>query len=432
MRKLAIFCLCLALLLCGGLGVWAAEGGLLTLGRAPAGNNETAAREAATQDAIHRAVSRAALEMVDPQALRGHMDVLEREVLSKPSRFVTNFALQASHRGEGQQLVILSLSLDRAALEKALASLGGKQAPAASGGGPLTLVLVAEEASPGRPPVFWWSETPGLEPAPAPLAKALAAAGRRLVEPKALAGKIPPEAKTAVLSESQALELGRACGASLVILGGLRSYPLVSPPGENPPPAAQLMALALPGGQSLATVEMVGPVYHATPGPEANPAMRAVAEQAALKLLEQVAAAPPASPPAQASLELHISGLRHLADRYQFEEKVGGLTSLVGEMRKQSLAGGQATYRLKLAAPAAKLADQLVLMDFGGFVVNVLESTPERISLMLLPKGGAPPAPAAPTPPAIAPTPPAAPAIAPASAAPYAPREAPRVEPGQP
>jgi hypothetical protein len=352
-------------------------------------------------DALSRGVARACLELADPVALRGRLEVLEREILAKAARFVQNFSLVAGARADGQQLALVSLTLDRNALEKALNDAGLRGSAAPVGGarsGNSVLVLVAEEASPGRPALFWWSETPGLEAAPLALARALAAKGQTLVEPKTLAGQIPPEAKQAALSQEQAWDLGRKSGASMLIWGRVRTFAQLTPPGQTPAPLAQLTALALPGGQVLARVEETGPVFANTPGPDAAQAVTQALEQAASRLLEKVAAVPaPAPPTPKVWVDLEVSGLRHLADRYRFEEVLGGLKALVGEMRMASVSGGAAAYRMRLIVPVAKLADELVTKDFGGFVVNVVESTPERLRLLLVPKaeGASPPAPAA-------------------------------------
>lgn len=360
---------------------------LLVLGRAAAGANEAQAREAATNDALRRAVEQTALEMLDPGLLRTRLEALDREVLAKPTRFVTTYSLQGSYQGAAGVLALVAVSVDRPALDKALGAAGLRQA-APVAGLPLVLALVSEEAGPGRPPAFWWGEASGQDYLPRPLLSALAQAGLKLVDRKALAGKVPPEMRQAVLTEEQALTLARGCGAGLVILGRLRTYPLVSQEGQETPPMAQLEALEVSSGQVLGTEEDEGPVFTATPGPDAAGKVNQAAEEAAQRLLKQASAGlKPVEPPVEETVLLELTGLRSLAELNRFEQVLRGLSNLVTQMQRESVGGGgKASLRVSLKAPAAKLADQLMVQNYGDFLVNVLESSPQKIKLAVVGK----------------------------------------------
>ena len=187
----------------------------LVLGRAPAGDDQAAARQAAVAQALRQAVARAAVAMVDPATLRAQLGRLESEILAKARQFVTNYSLQAQTATSEEVVVLVSVSVDQGSLDRALTQ-AGLRLPAARQA--LTLVLVSEEAAPGRPAVYWWSGNPGVPPAPAPVAQVLKSLGVRLVDVGSLAGKVPAEARQPVLSEEQALDLARMAGAGLVIL----------------------------------------------------------------------------------------------------------------------------------------------------------------------------------------------------------------------
>lgn len=435
MKKAAmpLSALCLALCLCLlATPLLAAERGaggpLMVLGQAPAGANEAQAREAATQDALRRAVGQAALEMLDPQVARAKLDILEREVLAKATHFVANYSLQGSWRGPEGSLALVSVSVDRPALDKALSAGGLRQAPISL---PLVLALVSEEPGPGRPAAFWWGDS-GQESLPAPLTRAFKGAGLRLVDTRALLGRVPAELKQAVLSEEQALTLARQCGAGLVILGRLRTYPLVSPGGDSSQPMAQLEALDVASGQVVGTEEAEGPVFSASPGPEAADKVFQAGEDAVRRLLQQAAKAkaapaasaapvspspapaytpaptqapvasytPPASPASGAgmasasapagddagSVQLELTGLRSLGDLHRFTTVLQGMSGVVAQVRRESVGAGKASLRLKLLAPASRLADDLVLQNFGDYAVAVLDTSPQRLRVAIVPK----------------------------------------------
>jgi len=82
---------------------------------------------------------------------------------------------------------------------------------------------------------------------------------------------------------------------------------------------------------------------------------------------------------------LELEGLRSLADLHRFEQVLRGLGALVAQAQREAVGGGgKASLRLKLKAPAAKLADQLMLQNYGDFLVNVLEASPQKIRLAVV------------------------------------------------
>lgn len=388
MKKFMLALLMTALLCPAALAADTPAAPQMVMGRAPAaGVSETAAQDAALKDALRQAVARAVTESADPAALKGRLEAVEREVLSQAQRFVANYGVQSSGRSGDSVTVLAAVTVDRPALDKALAGLGLGKSAAPAPGAPLVLALISEETSPERPPVFWWSEIPGQDALPAPLVKALSGGKYRLVEPKALLGRVPLALRQAALSEDQALQLGRLAGANLVLLGRVRSYPLVTAPDENPSPAAQMEALSVAGGQALATAEEIGPVFNAPPGPEAAEKLAQAAEAAARRLLEQAAAAAKAAPAGGGGMvTMEVAGLRGLADIMRFEEAVAGLTPMVSELARESLSGGVATYRLRASGPLARLAEELKALSPAGLAVSVAEAGPDRLKVSLAPK----------------------------------------------
>ncbi|KMY66644.1 hypothetical protein AAU61_16125 [Desulfocarbo indianensis] len=356
---------------------------VMVLGRHPAGDNEAAAREAAVAQALRQAVAMTALAMVDPATLRSQLAGLDGRVLAKASQFVTTYSLQAHARSGDEVVVLVSASVDKRSLDQALTQ-AGLRLPAARQA--LTLALVSEEAAPGRPEVFWWGGAPGAPTAPAPVAEVLKSLGVRMVEPGVLAGKVPAEARQPVLNEEQALELARAAQAGLVIMGRVRTYPLVTPQGESPPPVAQLMALDVASQKALAFVETEGPSFHLTPGPGAGPAVTDAVQQSVRQLLEQVSQAAPSQGETVSEVTLTIRGLRSLADLHRFEQVLGSLSGLVASARRESVGAGWAELKVRLNGPPSQLADQLIVQDFGDFLVNVLDISQESVKLLLIGK----------------------------------------------
>jgi hypothetical protein len=361
---------------------------VLALGRASAGANEAVAQDAALNDALRQAVARAVTELTDHAALKGRLEAVAREVLAQAPRFVATYGIQSSGRSPEGITVLAAVTVDRPALEKALAGLGLGRAAAPAAGAPAVLVLVSEETAPEGAPVFWWSEIHGQNSLPVSLVRVLAGGNYKIVDPKSLLGRVPLALRQAVLTEEQALQLGRLAGANLVLLGRVRSYPLPPPPSrETTSPVAQMEALSVAGGQVLATVEETGPVFTSPPGPEAGDKLLAVVETATRRLLEQAAAAVNSTPSANGGLvNLEVGGLRGLADIICFEKAMNALTPLVTDLVRDSLSGGVATYRLRLNGTTGRLAEELKALFPVDIAVSVAEAGPDRLKVSLAPK----------------------------------------------
>lgn len=375
----ALCCIFAVLALPAGAAEPLAPASLLSLGKAPAGmTNESAGREAAVQDALRRGVTQAALELSDPALLRAGLEALENQVLAKYAGFVTAYTPQGQARGPAGTALLVAVTIDRAALTKALGGAGLVKLPLRL---PAVLALVSQENAPGETPAFWWGEGVANPTLPAVVAKVAKAHDLPVVDPAAFAPKIPPAERQPVLGEEQAAALGRAAGAGLVVLGRLRPYPAGAP---GAPPLAQLMALETAGGKVLASEEAEAPVL--PPGPESQEKAAALAEEALTRLLRQAAAGLPEGAVIETFLPVEIAGLRSLGDLVRFETAMRRLTALVIEVRRESMAGGRAGLKVKLRGGHERLAQELMAANYGDFLVNVTQSSPDGIRLTLVPK----------------------------------------------
>ena len=385
-RHKAVVCLAVLCLLLpaarAALAAQAQVSNLEVIGLATGDEKDAKAREAAVTDALQRAVAGEAVGMVDKATLSANLPKFEKDILANARRFVASFSPQAVSAKGGRVVALVSVSVDIASLDKALVAAGLRLShkPLAE-----TLVLVSEEASPGRPPVFWWSGAAGATPAPGPVREVLESLGVKLVDPARLAGKVPTEASQPVLTEEQALDLARQCGAGLVILGRVRTYPVVTPEGD-PPPLAQLEALEVASGRVLAMEEELGPVYRTTPGLEASAKVNQAIEMLVRKVIEQVAGQAGEAPAFQGDLMLTVSGVNSLAGLHRFQKQLESLSTLVSGVTRDSVGPGWAKFKVKLKAPPAQLADQLILLDFGDFLANVVETGPDSMKVALIPK----------------------------------------------
>ncbi len=376
----------LAVLLCVAWApgaAWCETRTLLVVGRAPTGENQALARQQALTDALHNAVAQAAVSLLEPATLRGQLNTLSEQVLAKAKSFVVTYSQQGEVHQGGVTRVLASVSVDLTALERVLAATGLKL-PTLNVGP--VLVLVSEETAPGRPPVFWWSGAPGLPGSPPLVSSVLAAVGVKVSDPQPLRQKLTPQMRKRVLSEAEALELGRQAQAALVIMGRIRSYPLVTQGKRRPQPVAQLIALDVRSQKTLATAEELGPVYRQIPPRAAGEKVAAAVQSAVRRLLGKVAAALPGVRVASREITLTVRGISSLAQLFRFEEILASLRPLVSSVQRISATAGSATLRLRLAGSPAKLADLITVKEYPGFLVNVVGFQEGAMTVVLVPK----------------------------------------------
>lgn len=386
--KFVVRLLMVALLLCAALPAGAET--FLVLGRAPLDGNEAQAKDKAVADALVRAVAQAAAATLDPVTLRSNLATLDQQVLKDAKRFITNYSLVASAPSGQEFLALVSVSIDDRSLTKSLIQAALKLPTSHLG---TIMVMVSEETAPGRPPVYWWSGLPGAPDAPAPVAKVIKKMGLRIINPTVVKPLLTPDMQHPVLSESQALEFARQVGAQVVIIGTVRTYPLVTPQHVLPPPLVQLLALETNEGQVVSMEETDSPVFHTTPTPEDAGEVVDIVESSVRRLMANLAARMAEVGPTTKDLSLKVSGVRSLSQLMRLETVLGSLKDLVDKVQRVSAGAGQAEFKLTLKGSPAQLADQLMVQDYGDFLVNVVESDAKGLQVVIIPRqpGSAPP-----------------------------------------
>ena len=361
----------------------------LVLGRAPLGDNEAAAKDNAVADALSRAVAQAAASTLDPATLRANLAVLDQQVLTDAKRYITNYTLVASAPSGKSFLALVSVTIDQRALTQSLIRAALKLPTSHIGA---ILVMVSEETAPGRPPVYWWSGLPGAPAAPAPLAKVIKRLGIRIIDPQPLKALLTPDMRQPVLSEAQALEFARQAGAQVVLLGSVRTFPLVTPEHVTPPPLVQILAIETTSGEVVAMEETDGPTYHATPPPGEERKILEQVEASVRNLMAKLSAKLAEAGPGSKELVLKVSGVRSLSQLMRLEGALRSLSNLVDKVQRISAGAGKASFALTLKGSASQLADQLMVQDYGDFLVNVVEQGPKSLEAVIIPRqpGGQP------------------------------------------
>ncbi|MBU4605557.1 MAG: hypothetical protein KKH66_11685, partial [Proteobacteria bacterium] len=97
--------------------------------------------------------------------------------------------------------------------------------------------------------------------------------------------------------------------------------------------------------------------------------------------------------PTTKDLSLKVSGVRSLSQLMRLETVLGSLKDLVDKVQRVSAGAGQAEFKLTLKGSPAQLADQLMVQDYGDFLVNVVESDAKGLQVVIIPRqpGSAPP-----------------------------------------
>ncbi len=195
----------------------------LTAGRQPItdGNMETAKNQA-VDSALETAVQSVAVSLVAPEMLNKKLDSLYG-ILDKKEKFLASYKVLGEMAQDGVFMVGVESRVDLDMLKKELIRTGILQD---SGNQGRILLLMAEQGPEDILPKYWWGRYPGqYQSKVGPRIREQMTAGQFQILPAA--GDVPSPGEygiefSSIYDGQAAMNLARALGASLVIMGKTR------------------------------------------------------------------------------------------------------------------------------------------------------------------------------------------------------------------
>jgi len=195
---------------------------LIASGTSPLANGDVAeARKLALDEALRAAVEQSLAWLLPPQRIVHYFPLLQENLLARPMNYVQDYQIISEDQHAGLYRVTVQTTLYTEALERDLRQMGLLLADSDR---PRVLLVIAERAGSQDSWHWWWKYPPeagGKLVFNDSLASSLSARGLVPVVPGLLLRELSqgPLYQQAVLPMEQAVNLAKAAGAQLVVLG---------------------------------------------------------------------------------------------------------------------------------------------------------------------------------------------------------------------
>lgn len=369
---------------------WAGPGGEVTvfaIGTSRiAGGDMAAGRDAAVNDGLIMAVSRALADTIPMETVVGHFQVLNETILNHTDQFVSDYkVLTESAIGDTYRLVVqATVSVDQ--LKQAIKSAG---LPLGTAPYPHVLICVAEKQLSDITPQYWWSGRAASDryiSTPA-LSKIFSEDGFRIVKP---GGASAPANYPSDLSAAEAMDLGRRFKAEVVVVGlaGIEQADTGPMSSGVPSYRATVRAIAYRtvDGQALAQVERTVSAESDQGAADGGTILRGAVEQAGRELSAKLADAWFKQAALGTGIEIKVQGIAgNIADFVKFRGALNGISG-VDNLQLRQLTAGTAVMTVTYQGSAQALGDAARQLTFETFRIDIVQAAGNTLELRLEPR----------------------------------------------
>ncbi len=341
------------------------------------------ARDLAVANALASAVSQAAGELLPENGIVKYFPELSRTLLADPKRYVLDYKTPAETSADNIYRAVVQVTVSMSDLKKQLKASGFIRA---AKNPPKILFLVSEKSTMDLTPRFWWENpetTLFTGHSEAAMAKIMSDASIPVVshENLSLGASFP-----ANLADSEAVRIGRGSIAQVFVVGSawVEAAPNVMGADKKTfKGIISLRALSSESGEIIAQTRQETMVLDSDEAKGATEALSRAGAMAGKALSDQLTQSQSAKGPSE-ELTLIVEGTGDLPMFVQFRQALTETTGVngifVNEMQADS-AGILVDY----AGTAEKMAEALMVKNFGTFGINIYEITAGQVKIKLVP-----------------------------------------------
>ena len=348
------------------------------------------ARDAAVQDAQHRAVEQAIGTLIDSQTQVENYQVISDKILAQTKGYIKRYNVMGE-RVEGNLLrVTITAEVSLGKLSDDLSGIGILLGQVQK---PRTMVLIAEQNIGQEFIVWWWGATHGqqtdLAMTETVLMDKFTEKGFEMIDHQVAAReiKVTPAYNVTSLSTEQARTLGDQADAEVVIVGKAVARLQGEIGGGMKSAQADLTARAVrtDNGQVLASVATHAAAVHISEVTAGSEALKKAATDAAEQLITKILSQYSKETGGTRSVNITVSGLTK-TQFVKFKDVLKGQVRGIKGLHERSFANGVAKMSVDMKGSAQTLSDELSLKDFGTFTIDITGSTANSLELKVMPK----------------------------------------------
>ncbi len=351
------------------------------------GNSE-AARQAAIKDGLNVALDAAVVELLSPESLVGHFQIINQVIQDQTDEFIQGYKVLGEYQAGKNYRAVVEATISIEAISRKLASVsvfvGAKELPK-------VLFFISEQNPAGSLTHYWWGGGTQfrMSSAEKSMGRVLTEKGFRVADPRRRAAgtKNPTTDFPAAIDTASAMLLAADYGAKVIIIGSAISRPAPNTMGTSRSFAATVTAGAfrVADGTELASIEKEAVVAGDDDVIGGRKAIKAAADLAAADLAESIASKWGKEGKALTTIKIAVEGTRDLANFVMFRRVIKKMPD-VETIKTLEMKPDQAVIEVDYQGTAEAFAKDLMVNPFENFRLDIYEVSEELLRVALIPQ----------------------------------------------
>ena len=349
-------------------------------------NNTALARDQAVKDALRMVVEQTVGTMISSETVVQSYEVLQDQIYSKTQGYIRNYNIINESPDGNLYRVTVQANVAKGVLKNDLMALG---LLIARKNMPRIMIMVAEQNVGMHHYAYWWHVVAGhadLTITENTLMEKLSEKGFNIVDHsvKTKNIQISDAYKIESLTNDAIKTLGNLYDAEVVIYGKALSKLAGSVMGSSMKSAqadVSLRAVNTDNGQVIASSTNHAAAVHPSEVNAGTEALKLAAEGIAEKLITQIINRWSQDVSGGTMIQVVISGIKSYNHLVKFKEMVQKKIRGVAGLYQRDFSSGVATLDINISTTAQNLADELIVIDYGGFVIDITSITQNSINL---------------------------------------------------
>lgn len=349
------------------------------------GEDMSAGRDKALEESLVAAVTQVLGELMPPETMAGHFQVLSQTILAHTDQFISDYRMLTETTIAGTHRVLVKANVSVQQLKAAL-----KRADIYIGRRPLPEILfcIAERRLDDAGYRYWWGSQAYTRDSAAAeaMGRIAKSKGFDLVIPRMDRSitAYPPE-----LSVSEAVSLARQQQAEVVVTGQAiaEEVPGSAAAGQKSFRATvAVRAYSAKTGQEIGQAQQAALVAGNDPHAGGRKAIENAAQAAGEELTARITAAWYSKGIGKSKIEIQVNGISgHMAAFVQFRGAMGAMSG-VDDIQRKEMQPDTAVLVVDYQGSARGLADALGQQRFDTFSLNIAEPEGNSIHLQIVPR----------------------------------------------
>ena len=345
-------------------------------------DNIANARTDAINDALRKTVAGSLETMLSAAQISLSYNIIEENILNKADQYITNYKVISEKAIGNIYQVTIEAIASKPRLKEDLLLLGlmSKQKDSIK-----TLVMLAEEDAENSRPNFWWKDVdnykdPGISTIV--LEERLSENGFYIIDIHggSIQTGIPDYYKDEALSIDALSYIGKLYDADLVIYGKTHSLPAkrkTPSSGKSIHAIVSLMAIDINTGQILLSSEN----EELSDSAGLKDAFKKATSLLADRMISVISDKLNNSDGGLATIMMSVSGITSYLSFMKFQESIQREAKGVQKIHQRGFGAGKAKLEIEIMGTAQKLADELTMIMYEGFYIDITEITKDRIHI---------------------------------------------------